>query len=276
MNTFLFFCSTVVSTLWLTKLNTSHQLQVVWKRLFSTTSGMEKGTLYQLRNVTNRRNVTKQVKSDVNANEDFLELCVTGYILIAVMSILGMTAVEDSPLPTLVSPDLWMEDDSMRYSALMTIASAIVEKYVDLESEFGDPSQPQSASINCSKLDYSKEVISLGLLYLNLKDAVREGGGDRVLRMWKYFLLLFRATGHTNYALEALTLLLQCNVFLPPNLVEQIKWSCFINVHGQLGRNISCDLHMEHLNRVVKSSIEVMGANKSGKAIVRAGSSVAL
>ena len=66
----------------------------------------------------------------------------------------------------------------MRYSALMTIASAIVEKYVDLESEFGDPSQPQSASISCSKLDYSKEVISLGLLYLNFKDAVRERDGD--------------------------------------------------------------------------------------------------
>ena len=276
MNTFLFFCSTVVSTLWLTKLNSSHQLQVVWKRLFSTISGMEKGTLYQLRNVTNRRNVTKQVKlkSDVNANKVFLELCVTGYILVAVMSFLGMTTVEDSPLPTLVSPDLWMEDDSMHYSALMTIASAIVEKYVDLESEFGDPSQPQSASINCSKLDYSKEVISLGLLYFNFKDAVREGDGDRVLQMWKYFLLLFRATGRTNYATEALTLLLQCNVFLPPNLVEQIKWSRFINVHGQLGRNISCDLHMEHLNRVVRSSIEVMGANKSGKAIVRAGKCV--
>ena len=121
----------------------------------------------------------------------------------------------------------------MRYSALMTIASAIVEKYVDQESEFGDPSsQPQSSSRKFSKLDYSKEVISLGLLYLNFKDAVREGDGDRVLRMWKYFLLLFRATGYTNYAMEALTLLLLCNVFLPPNLVGQIKWSRLTNVHG--------------------------------------------
>ncbi len=92
--------------------------------------------------------------------------------------------------------------------------------------------------------------------------------------MWKYFLLLSRATGHTNYAMEALTLLLQCNVFLPPNLVEQIKWFRFINVHGHLCRNISCDLHVDHLNRVVKSSSEVLGANKSEKAIVRAGKCV--
>ena len=53
---------------------------------------MENGTLYQMRmrNVTNWRNVKKQVKSVV---KDFLELCVTGYFLVAVMSFLGMTAV---------------------------------------------------------------------------------------------------------------------------------------------------------------------------------------
>ena len=50
---------------------------------------MERGTLYQLRNLTNRGNVTKQVKSDVNFNEDFLELCSTGYILVSVMTKLG-------------------------------------------------------------------------------------------------------------------------------------------------------------------------------------------
>ena len=89
--------------------------------------------------------------------------------------------------------------------------------------------------------------------------------------MWKYFLLLFRATKHTNYAMEALTLLTQCFVTLPENLAEQIKWSRFINVHGQLGRNISCDLHMEHLNRVAKTAIDGLGANKTEQAIVRIG-----
>ncbi len=49
---------------------------------------MERGTLYQLRNLINRRNVKKLPKSDVNASEDFLEVVVTGYILVAVMSYL--------------------------------------------------------------------------------------------------------------------------------------------------------------------------------------------
>lgn len=70
-----------------------------------------------------------------------------------------------------------------------------------------------------------------------------------------------------------LTLLTQCFVVLPPNLAEQVKWSRFVNVRGQPGRNISCDLHMEHLNRV-GTAIEGLGANKTEKAIVRAGKCV--
>ena len=59
------------------------------------------------------------------------------------------------------------------------------------------------------------EVLSLGLLFLNFKDAIREGDGDRVL-----------------------------------------KWSRFVNMKGLSGHNISCDLHNEHLNQLLKVAIE--------------------
>ena len=52
-------------------------------------------------------------------------------------------------------------------------------------------------------MEYARETLSLGLLFLEFKDAVKEGDGTRVLRCWKYFLLLFHASGHTNYCLEA-------------------------------------------------------------------------
>ena len=87
-------------------------------------------------------------------------------------------------------------------------------------------------------------------------------------------MLIFKATKHKNYALEALTMLTQYFVVLPPNLSEQLKWSCFVNVHGFPGRNISADLHMEHLNRTVKTIIQGLGANKTDNAITRAGKSV--
>lgn len=201
----------------------------MWKRLYHTDSGIERGTLYQLRNLINRRNVTKEAKSDVNANEDFLEVSVMGYILVTAMSVLGMTDLHGAPLASLVSPDLWMEDDSVRSSMLKKIASKVVE-HVDLATEFCNPDPSSSSSapadhgpLSSTVYGYTREVISLGLLYLNFKDAVREGDGERVLRTWKYFLLIFRATGHTNYAMEAFTLLtVFCGATAQPSRTSQM------------------------------------------------------
>ena len=64
---------------------------MILKRLYNTKSGMERGALYQLRNLINRRNVKKEVKSDVNATEDFIEIVVTGYITSAVLFYLGIS-----------------------------------------------------------------------------------------------------------------------------------------------------------------------------------------
>ena len=109
---------------------------MIWKRLYDTKSGMERGTLYQLRNLINRRNVKKEVKSDVNATEDFIEIVVTGYIISAVLSYLGMSCINDVPSDSILSPALWMEDDSVRKSALMDVASAIIDKHIDLATMF--------------------------------------------------------------------------------------------------------------------------------------------
>ena len=87
---------------------------MLWKRLYKTTSGRDRGTLCQLRNLINRRNVTKSPKNDVNAAEDFLEVVVVGHILTAVMSYLGMSSLHDKPLSSIVCHDIWMEDDDVR------------------------------------------------------------------------------------------------------------------------------------------------------------------
>ena len=45
----------------------------------------------------------------------------------------------------------------------------------------------------------ARETLSLGLLLLEFKDAVREEDGVRVLQCWNFFPLFFRVTGHKNY-----------------------------------------------------------------------------
>ncbi len=142
---------------------------------------MERGTLYQLRNLINRRNVTKCVKNDVNANEDFLEVCFTGYLIAAVMSLLGMTDMNGMPISSMVSPDSWMEDKSVQSSILMKIASRLVDTNVDMHTDFCDSSdigtEAQLTKESCTVQSYTKEVLSLGLLFLNFKDAIKEGDG---------------------------------------------------------------------------------------------------
>lgn len=209
--------------------------------------------------------MTQRPKENVNAAEDFLGIVTTGHILAAVMTHLRMSSVDDMPSSAIISHDIWMEDDSVRRKVLEDVSSYVVNQHVDLSTSF----KTLDSSTNGTAYDYGCEVLALGLLVIDFKDAVREGDGDRIIALWKYLMLVFKASGRKNYAIEGLTLLSQYSMILPPNLAEQVKWSRFVNVHGLPGHNVSCDLHMEHLNRLVKVSIEGLGANKSERAIGR-------
>ena len=68
-------------------------------------------------------------------------------------------------------------------------------------------------------------------------------------------LPLFISSGRKNYAIEALNLLVQHDFSLPPHQAAELIWGRFINTTGLPGRNIPNDLHMEHLNRSVKTAI---------------------
>ena len=159
-----------------------------------------------------------------------------------------------------------MVDDSVRCKILEDISSHIVNSHVDLATTF---KQPEDRAGEGTAYDYACEALSLGLLIMDFKDAIWEGDSDRILSIWKYLMLLFKASGRKNYAIEALTLLSRYSILLPPNLAEQLKWSRCVNCHGIPGHNISCYLCMEHINSLVKIAIEGLGANKSKKAIGR-------
>ena len=105
---------------------------------------------------------------------------------------------------------------------------------------------------------------------MEFHDAIKEGDGLRVLRCWKYLLLLFKASQKKNYSIEAFQFLCQYHFYLPPQQAQQLLYSRFVNVHGREGRNIPCDLHMEHLNRTIKDALQHLGANKTEEAITRA------
>ncbi len=105
-------------------------------------------------------------------------------------------------------------------------------------------------------------------------DAIKEGDGERVIRCWKFLLIIFHNSNRKNYAKEAILLLHQYQYLITPQQAERIIYSRFINVAGLPGKNISSDLHMEHLNKILKNGIGALASNKTEESIVRLGKAI--
>ena len=79
---------------------------------------------------------------------------------------------------------VWMLERSS--SILSTLCSLLVDQYMHINSY-------TDTVINRDLVcDYASKVLSLGLLYEEFVDAIREGDGSRVMRRWRYLLLVFR------------------------------------------------------------------------------------
>lgn len=235
-----------------------NNIQVIWKRLYKATSGSDHGTLYQLRNLVQRRNVGKQPKKDFNAHHDFFNVVVTSHILAAAMEVFGMDSLEDEPCEGLVPPGIDTMAKEEREEVLQYLVGIIVDSYIDInhylldgdsdphnsesdvQGKVGKNNYDHDSSVevsgseddeksNCddvtSKDDmeegsniaekdtnnttksrtsrnkddedyvkvYAEEVLTLGMIYSEYSDAIREGDGLRVMRCWKFLMLLFKA-----------------------------------------------------------------------------------
>ena len=104
---------------------------------------------------------------------------------------------------------------TLPHDQLNTSLDALLETVVSQFINLDFPST-ESTSQADHVFEYAKETLSIGMLMFEFKDAIKEGGGRRVLHCWKYFFLFFRSTGHKNYCIEALNLLAQYYYTLPP------------------------------------------------------------
>lgn len=77
--------------------------QCVWKRLYSTASVSDGDTMYHLRNLINRRNVTSDPSHNVDPSEDFFITIVEAYIFNAVMYLYQMKSLSDDPVDPCIS-----------------------------------------------------------------------------------------------------------------------------------------------------------------------------
>ena len=80
--------------------------------------------------------------------------------------------------------------------------------------------------------------MTLGLLWMNFHDAKREGDGDRLVRIWKFLLIVFKVARRKNYSIEALNLQLQVHYTMSPRQAAQLKWSRCVNTTNPVGKNV--------------------------------------
>ena len=143
-------------------------LQAIWKCLYKPSSHSGKGTLYQLRNLINWRNVTATPKSSVDACEDFLDTVVDAHIVAAALEILKITSVSDTPSSPVIPENIWLMSNDERRDVLHMTWRNIVNSFVWL-----DP-RPESADSTSEDgvLSYACQLLSLGLLYCEFADSI--------------------------------------------------------------------------------------------------------
>ena len=237
--------------------------------MYNTSSGINPGTLFQLRNLIQRRAVTKEVKSDPTVCEDFFLLIVKGHVLHLATKKFQMDDLDDSPPNNGTFGDEFLAcNDTQRSDIFVKAIGDIVCEYTH---DFAIGRYDKDIQNSDRVLAYAKELMTLGLLYMEYSDAIHEGDGLRILRCWRFMLLVLKSTGKRKYSIQAATLLLQYHYIFTERMKHQLIWSRTVNVHGKRGKNIPMDLHMEHLNRNLKCAITHLGANVAGTTIQRVG-----
>lgn len=116
-----------------------------------------------------------------------------GYVISAVMSYLHMSSFDDTPDQVIVPEYTCLEDDSARAVILQKISQHVVNEHVDLATVFKDShlsAMSEDEEAASTVYDYTCEVLSLGLFFLNFKDAVREGDGQVGLKPKHIYLVL--------------------------------------------------------------------------------------
>ena len=95
------------------------------------------------------------------------------------MKKLGMECLDDIATKGDFTQMSWMISDDDQRPAIYCFCQDIIKECIHLHKI----SSIDDAHIDNKVLDYAKEVMSLGMFYLNYKDAIKESDGGRVVTL---------------------------------------------------------------------------------------------
>ena len=177
---------------------------MIWKYFYSKKSVREHGTLYQLRNILHRTNVSQPDK-DFNACEDFFVIVIDSHILAAALQVLGMESIHDQPRVVELQ-DVVSQSKEVRAAALKSACKKVVDRFISFEFRASSSNSPNLDTL----FSYTTRLLSIGCFYIEYCDAIREGDGDRLLRCWKYMLPAFRSSRRKIMLLRVSTCFARC------------------------------------------------------------------
>jgi hypothetical protein len=236
----------------------------VYKNLYRN-SGREQGTLRYYREKLQRRNVSQDVKHYEECDQLFTSVGCS-YTVAAFLEFFEMDTTEDKPGCNM--PPCYVVSGHGDKEAYF---NHVMDKFVE---EYLLPTTNDNELMSDEQTDLVKEyslcLLRYYFLFIDIKDAVREGDGERIATLHKELLHHFKSdSGYNAYAIEMLTSIVQIEVFLSEKEACKCKWASTANWKGGVGNNIEADLLQENVNRDFKKAIKGMGANKTDKAIAR-------
>ena len=111
-------------------------------------------------------------------------------------------------------------------------------------------SAPSSEEDNLQR--YTIVSLVLGLIVLDFNDARKMGDGERLIRLYKLILLLFKIDGRTKYSYYTYQLLCQVYYLLPEYMAHDLCYNRFVNNAGKADTNVKIDRDVEHYNKKFK------------------------
>ena len=114
-------------------------------RLYAKGSSLDRGTLLHLRNLIDRRNISKNVSGRFNATINFIETITDCHIVAAAMNHFGMEKETDQPSKNHLPPLPLNVDAATKWSVLTSIMGDIINRYVFIKdfANIAAPNQPQ-------------------------------------------------------------------------------------------------------------------------------------
>lgn len=240
---------------------------------------------------------------DINAATDLMETYTKSLVIAAAMTFFGMKNATDEPQQNCFNFQLHQD----RNVYVFEVMNALLDQYVVPAMDELSSQAPQFQCTYCPKnyksknglrrhitskhgaqqgksrsttsseastdqdhlFNYARSAVSMGLLAMNFTDARRLGDGERLMRIYKFLLLHFKAAGKTKYSFHVLRLLAQVNCFLSPRLSHSLVWNRFVNKTGKITGNIEVDREMEHHNRVFKTQCKALRGKINAKSVER-------